>query len=297
MSASSRSGLRAFGHALRAALQWRLLLLWILAMLIPTAIVALPLWASLRHLLDHSVHSTQWATHFDALAMSDVYIHARGLSGVAVVSLIATLLLSPLLTGMAVTAARASRKSEFGEPTFGEPAFGELLRGAAHAYWPLLRLLLLALLPFGAAAAIGAVGLVFVTGLATHSVLQTQADNNRQIVVIVLAVLLALAHAVVESGRAQFAVDPSLRSAWRALWRGAGVVLRRPFATFGMYVGVSCVGYALALGLAILRVRTTAVGWSGFILALALTQLITAALAWQRTARLFALMDVARTRS
>ena len=283
MTANRRVGFSTFVHASSAALQWRLLLLWIIAMLIPTAIVALPVWSRLGALLDHSVHSAEWAKHFDALAMTDVYDLTRGFTGVSVMALIATLLLSPLLTGMAVTAARAPRS----------PSFRELLRGGAREYWPMLRLLLWALLPFGVAAIVGLIGIVFASVFAVRSVLQSQADTAIQVATIALVVLLVLAHAAVESGRAQFAADPALRSAWRALWRGSSVMLRRPFATFGMYVGISVVGYLLALLLAMLRVRTTAVGFPGFIVAMVLTQLITAALAWQRTARLFALTALA----
>jgi hypothetical protein len=285
MIANRRVGFATCMRASRAALQWRLLLLWIVAMLIPTAIVAVPVWSKLGALLDHSVHSGEWARHFDALAMTDVYGMTRGFTGVSVMSLIATLLLSPSLTGMAVTAVRAPRS----------PSFGELLRGGARAYWPMLRLLLWALLPFGVAAIVGAIGFAFAYVFSTRAVLESQADAAMWIAGVFTAMLLLLAHAMVESGRAQFAADPTLRSAWRALWRGIDTLLRRPFATFGMYVGVSVVGYALALLLAMLRVRTTAVGFTGFLAAMALTQLITAALAWQRTARLFALTELART--
>jgi len=128
--------------------------------------------------------------------------------------------------------------------------------------------------------------------LASKLELQSQADAAAQVAIVLLIALLLLAHATVESGRAQFAADPALRSARRALWRGIRMLLRRPFATFGMYVGVSVVGYAVALLIGALRVRTIAVGWSGFIVAMVLTQLITAALAWQRTARLFALTEL-----
>ena len=285
MTANRRVGFEAFVRASRAALQWRLLLLWIVALQIPTALVALPVWSRLGGLLDHSVHSAEWARHFDALAMSDVYGLTRGFASVSVIAMIATLLLSPLLTGMAVTAAQSVRN----------PSFRELLHGGAHSYWPMLRLSLWALLPFGAAAIAGAIGILVAFGFALRSVLQSQADAAIRTATIALIALLLLVHATVESGRAQFAADPALRCAWRALWRGIVTILRRPLATFGLYVGTSTVGYALVLALGMLRVRTTAVGFSGFIAAMALTQLITAALAWQRTARLFALTGVARS--
>lgn len=264
-------------------MQWRLALLWIIAMLIPTAMVTVPIWSWLSGLLDHSVHSAEWAQHFDALAMSDVYGLAPGFMGVSVMSLIATLLLSPLLTGMTVTVVRAPHS----------PSFRELLHGGLCEYWPMLRLMLCALLPFGIAIAVGSGGFALASAFSSKAVLQSQADTAQRTAIIVLVALLVLAHATVESARAQFAADPALRSAWRALWRGAVVMLRRPFATFGLYMSVSIVGYLLVLLLAMLRVRTPAVGFSGFMAATALTQLMTAALVWQRTARLFALTALA----
>jgi hypothetical protein len=285
MNAIGRSGMRALVHALWAALQWRLLLLWIVAMSIPTAIVAMPIWSRLGNLLDHSVHSAEWARQFDALAASDVVAQLGGLTSVSVLSVIVTLLLSPLLTGMAVTAIRAPRSV----------SFGELLHGGASEYWPLFRLLLWAALPFGIAAIIGVVALAFAIVYGSGSILQSQADSALHAATIALVVLLVLAHAMVELGRAQLAADPELRSGRRALGRGIGVLMRRPFSALGIYVVVSILGYLLVLLLAMLRVRTTANDFSGFIAATVLTQSITVAIAWQRTARLFALTDLVRT--
>ena len=284
MNAIRRTGMGALVHALWAALQWRLLLLWIVAMSIPTAIVALPIWSRLGNLLDHSVHSAEWARQFDALAASDVFAQFGGLGGASIVSVLVTLLLSPLLTGMAVTAVRAPRS----------PSFRELLHGGACEYWPMFRLLLWAALPFGIAAILGGVALGFAAMYGSESILQSQADLATNAAMIVLVVLLVLAHAMVELARAQLAADPEMRSATRALGRGIGVLLRRPFSALGIYVVVSILGYLLVLLLAMLRVRTTPADFSGFIAATALTQLITMAVAWQRTARLFALTDLVR---
>lgn len=281
-------GLGALFGAMGAAIQWRLWLVWILAMLLPTLIIALPLRTMLGGFLDHSVHASAWARHFDALAMGDVIVgagrNAMGLPGASSAALLVTLLLSPFLTGMVVAAARLPRSA----------TMGELVHGGVSEYWRMFRLMLWALLPFGVAFVVGSIAMKAAGNHADMAVLQSAADRGNHIAQIVMGVLLVVAHAMVESGRAQFAADPQLRSATRAFFRGAGIVFRRPLATFGLYLGVSIVGYVLVLLLGMWRIRTDAVGAVGFLLALLLSQLIVVVLAWQRTARLFALAEVAR---
>lgn len=286
---NKRTGMGAFFGALGAALQWRLLLLWIAVMALPTAIVALPLWKTLGDLLDHSVHAGAWAQQFDAMMAGDTIIsiarHGAWMGGASLGAMIVTLLLaSPFLSGMVVTASRQSRSL----------GFGELVHGGITEYWRMLRLLLWALVPFAIAVMLSGMAMGAAKKHAEAAVLQSSADNGHLIATIVTIVLVVLAHAMVESARAQFAADPALRSATRALGRGIGMLLRRPLATLGMYLGVSIIGYVLAFVLGMLRMRTDAVGLFGVIAALVLAQLIVAALAWQRTARIFALTAVAR---
>ena len=45
---SRRGGLGAALAALKSSLQWRIVLLWILATLVPTLLVATPLWLALQ---------------------------------------------------------------------------------------------------------------------------------------------------------------------------------------------------------------------------------------------------------
>lgn len=283
-----QAGIGAFIGAMGAALQWRLLLLWLLVMALPTAIVALPLWKTLGGLLDYSVHATALAHTFDTLPMGDVITqvgrHGDWLAGSNLGAIVVALLASPFLTGMVVTAARAPRSL----------TFGELMHGGLSEYWRLLRLMLWALLPFGVALAIAGAASGMAAKHAAAAVLESSAASGHRVAMIVTIVLLVLAHAMVESGRAQLAAEPLLRSATRAFFRGVGMLLRRPLATLGMYLGTSVIGYAIVLGLGMLRIRTDAVGVFGFIAALVLAQLIVVVLAWQRTARLFALAAVAR---
>lgn len=101
-----------------AAMQWRLLLVWVVLLLIPTAVVSLPLWKSLGGLLDHSVHAPAWAQSFHAEMFSDV-IRQMGknhdwLNGAGLAGLVITALLLPLLHGMVVASGRSGRTLGFG---------------------------------------------------------------------------------------------------------------------------------------------------------------------------------------
>lgn len=286
----TRVGVGAFGRALGAALQWRLLLLWVVVMWIPTLIVGIPLANVLGGLLNHSAYASDLAHHFDGMIMGDLIMrlarHSSGLKGASQAALIATLLLSPFLTGMVVAAARASRRL----------GFGELVHGGVGEYWRLFRLMLWALIPFGVAVALGLVAMRVADRHAAHAVLESRADLGDHVALVVFVVLFVLAHVIVESGRGHLAASPGLRSATRALWRGTTLLARRPLATLGMYLGTSVIGYAIVWGLGMLRIRSDAVGIGGIVATWLLTQLIVIVIAWQRTARVFALASVARTR-
>lgn len=58
--------------AARAALQWRLLLLWLACLLLPAALAALPVWMLLARELDHSVHVPALARALDMIALTDL---------------------------------------------------------------------------------------------------------------------------------------------------------------------------------------------------------------------------------
>ena len=83
---SRSNGFAAVFSGMRTAVQWRLLLLWLLIMLIPVALVALPLWRMLSGLLDASVHSAQWASGFRSSAMAGDGSDARASRHLAAVA-------------------------------------------------------------------------------------------------------------------------------------------------------------------------------------------------------------------
>lgn len=281
------SGVRALGRGIRNALQWRLLLLWALILLLPTAIVALPLWSQLGELLDHSIYASAWAQQMSGLAATDVFVQIgrsdTALSTTSNVAMLLALLLSPLLTGMVIASGRAGR-------TLG---FGGLLQGGIHEYGRMLRSLLWAILPLGIAFAVGAGALALADKRADEAILQSTADTWSLIAWIVFGVVFVIAHASVEAGRAQFIADPALRSAIRGWWRGFRQLLRRPLSTLGIYLAVSVIGYVLVLLLTMLRIRMDGDDLLMFTLAFLVTQLGVMVLAWMRSARLFGLAAVA----
>lgn len=283
-----RVGWGALPKALWAALQWRVMLIWIVLMALPTAISALPVGRALGAFLDHSVHVDALAHKFDGLLMGDALTllgrYNTGLSGAQTAAIIVTLLLSPFLTGVVVTAVRAPRRA----------TLGELMHGGLGQYWRMLRLMLWSLIPYVIAIVVGTVALRIASSHAATAVFESVADRGYLIARIVLVVLLVLAHVIMESSRAQIAADAHLRSATLAFGRGMAMLVRRPLATLGLYLGTSIIGYVLAGLVGMLRIRVDAVGVGGYIAAILLAQLIVVILAWQRTARIGALAMVAQ---
>ena len=288
-SNARRTDVGAVLRAPLAAMQWRLLLLWLVFLLLPTAVAALPLWQALADLLDHSVHATAWAGHFDTLVFGDVMTSlADGRAwfhGSMVLALVLALLLGPFLSGMTVAAGRAGR-------TLG---LGQLIQSGVIEYGRMFRMLLWSLLPYAIAVGVGAMLFGVAHKQGEQAVLQSVADRFGHIALWVLVVLFVLAHAIVESARAAFIADAGLRSATRALGRGFLQLLRRPLGTLLSYLVIGAIGYGIAFALGVGRLHTTAVGTGGFLLALLLAELAVLVVGWTRVARLFALAEVGRS--
>jgi len=286
---SRRVDLGALATAPFAAMQWRLLLLWMLALLLPTVIAALPLLQVLGGLLDHSVHARRWASQFDGVMFSDVapaLLHQQGvLHGAALASLLLTLLLLPWLNGMVVASGRAGR-------TLG---FAALLQGGLTEYGRMFRLLLWSLLPYAVAGYLMQMGWNHADDRSDAVVLESQAMAAQHMAWWLSGVALLIAQAWVESARAAFIADVGLRSATVAMLRGLVQLVRRPFSTVFTYVLVTAIGFAIVMALGLARVRMLAVGTDGLLFGFLLSQLIVVALGWMRIARLFALADVARS--
>ena len=292
MSATSTtraSGLTLTMRASRAALQWRLLLLWLGLLLIPTVVAIIPLWRTLSASLDQAVHAAALAHKLDLMTLADLIANTErngaAISQAAIAGIILTLLLSPLLSGRVVTAARAPAPA----------GFGPLLTGAFSEYGRMLRMLLWSIVPLGVALAIGAGALKLADKHAAKAILEADADLARHLALLVTGLLFLLACATLDAGRAALAIDRRRTSAVKAWWRGLGMLRRRPLACLAIYLVITMLGLALYALLGVARLNLAAPGPLAIVAGLLVTQLAALVLAWMRSARLFALIDVKRS--
>lgn len=286
---ASRQGMaRSIGAAARNALQWRLLLLWALLLLLPTLASTLPVWQLLGDALDQSPQAASLARVLDMTAVSDLMqVYKRYNTAVgngALVALLLTLLMSPLLSGMTIAAARAPQRL----------GLGGLLGGGMLEYGRLLRMLLWSSIPLGAAFVLGGLAAAPLRSLGNNAILESTANNASLAGTLVMGLFLVLAHATVDAGRAVLAADRRKTSAVRAWGEGVLLVVRRPVAALGAYIVITVAGLLLAGVVALVRVRVAPVEGLSFWGALVLTQLGVMAVAWMRAARLFALIALVR---
>ncbi len=276
-------------NAARAALQWRLLLVWLGAVLLPALLLALPVWSTLSELLNHSVRAPELAHALDLVALADVMGELRrnnvGLQTGGLAALAATLLLSPFLTGMTTTAGRAQETARF----------AELFAGGLAEYPRMFRMLLWSIVPLGVALAIGGALAEAAGKYALGATLESDASTWTMAANIVTAMLLLLANLTLDAGRAQLAIDRRRSSAVKAWWWGLKLLLRRPGAMLGAYTVLTVGGLLLAGLLAVARLQVAGSNALLLVAAFVLAQLIALAVAWMRAARLFALMTVSAT--
>lgn len=276
--------------ALRPVLQWRLALLWLLGLLLPALVATLPVWLMFGAAFNRTVDAASYATRLDLVAIADLGNlfpeHGSAIGSGGLVALVLTLLLSPLLTGAAISAARAPAPL----------GFAALAAGGMREYGRLLRMMVWALLPLGVAALLGAAAMGAAEDHAAQAVLESSAANAGLAAAIVAGLLLLLAHATLDAGRAVLALDRRRTSAVLAWCSGLALLARRPLATLGLYFGVTLLGLGLAALLAVARLNLPALGAGSFLGGLLLAQLAVLALVWMRCARLFGLMALARPR-
>jgi hypothetical protein len=225
------------------------------------------------------------------LAIADLATSARerfmpAIGSGGMVALALTLLLSPLLAGMTIHAARATRR----------PGFIDLLAGGAQEYARMFRMLVWSVVPLAIAGIVAGIAFKLAGMSAEKAILESDAEHASHIAMIVSAVVFALVHATIDAGRALLANERRRRSAIVAWWGGVKLMLRRPFSLLGVYVVVTGIGLGVAALLALARLHVPALGAGGTIGAFLLTQLAVVVLGWMRSARLFALMALVRAR-
>jgi len=288
MNAMTSFGIgRAIGESLGFAAQWRVWLVWIITLAIIAFFGVAPLQSSLASLLDHTPDATRLAQSFNMRELGGLFsglsVHGAAISTAFLASLIVTALLSPWLTGVAITAARGQ----------SAPRFVELVQGGLSEYPRQLRLLLWGLVVYGLAFVVFGGIRHWAGERAEHAVLESVAERGSLIANLVGAIAVLLAHLSLESARAFLVVRPNDGGALRAWWRAVKLIVRRPVASVSVYLAVLLVGLLVAAIIAIVRVRVAPIGWSWVIVAALLTQLTVLALAWARVARLRALAHLA----
>jgi hypothetical protein len=273
--------LAVLSSACRRALQWRLLLLWLLAEALPLVLAILPLWAAIADKLDESPLARRVVEDFDASLYADVWtslLRDRGPAGAAGASIVLVLLL-PWLSGTLLTAARDSER----------PDLASLVRGGVAEYGRMARLWLWSLLLLGLAAA-GGKGLL---GLADRRVAKLVLAGDAEHLLLAarggVLVLFLLVHTTVDATRAQLALEPQRRSVVIAWWRACVRLVCRPIH-LAFYLIITFAGLSLTALFVYARLRIPAVGGLGFSSAFLLGELGTAALVWMRCARVFALV-------
>jgi hypothetical protein len=268
---------------LRAALDWRLLLAWTLAMLVPTLIATRPLADALGELVDHVPKPL--ADKLGDVLMLDSFFHLapawEAMRGALMFSALVTLLLSPFLAGLAVTAYADAPATFF-----------TLVGGAAARYGRMFRLMLVSLIPYAIAGGVMAMTFGISGKHAEKALLASSATTMSRLALVASVVALMLAQLTVEAARAQFAADPALRSALRAWGRGVKMVAANPVAALGRYLLPTLLSLVVAFIVTCIRIRV------GFVpIAFLITQLAVATIGWGRAARIFALAPLVRPRA
>ncbi|MFT4257792.1 MAG: hypothetical protein QM599_12695 [Pseudoxanthomonas sp.] len=291
MSKHRPNGFSALFSGLKAALQWRPLLWWALALGLPALLATLPIWASLNAQFAHSVHAPDIAAGRDLSLLLDGFVALYGDGALAadfgtLAAIAVTLLLSPWLTGMVVATQRAGKHLKL----------GELAHGGLAEYWRMFRLLLWSLLPLGVAVGLGAAALSAADKLTAAAILKSEVARAGNVALAVAALLFVFAHSTVEAARGWLGAEAGLRSIFRAWWRGLKLVLRRPLATLVVYIGSSAAGYLLAALFGWWRLRGDGAGIAAFLFGWLLTQCVVVALAWGRIARLHGFNALAQGR-
>jgi hypothetical protein len=281
---------RLLRRSFRRALQWRFLLFWLLLVALPTACALFPVWRFLHHHLGHSVLAQRVGGALDSRVVADLVKQltetraGNSLEAGAVAGAVVAIFCMPMGAGAALALARAE------EPL----RFDGLLAAAAQHYGRMFRMLLVALVPLGLAAA-GAAGLSRAAAKAAeHAVLESQALRYAQLAAAAAFVLFFVAQATVDAGRAAFATDPQRRSAWLALWSGARLLMRRPWRMMLASAAPLLIASIAAAFVLWLRLRLRQAGPGSLAVAFLLAEVAVAAVGWNRAARLIALTELMR---
>jgi len=280
--------LPGFGAALRAGLRWRLILLWILVTSVSTACLALPIGQLLANAMDHSVHASEWAQRLDVLMIFDMGYAQQNvmpaIAGAGESAALVLFILLPFLNGAFIASSRAVSPIKL----------GELIRESLRQYWPMFRMMFMALIPLAIAGVVEWATMKGVKHYGVHAILASDVNHLKWAAVVASLIVFAWASASVDAGRAFLALNPNKRSAIKAWWRGLKLVVVHPLRSLVLYVAVTAIAAILLALVAAFRLHMSATSFWGFLFALLITQLLVAVTAWMHYARQFGMLELAR---
>jgi hypothetical protein len=269
-------------HAARSALQWRLFVLWMVALLLPTLVFAIPFFQLFSAQFDFSADAAALARHLDFDNLDDLvslFQQQKIMSQAEPVAVALALAILPWLSGVTLAAVRATAPL----------GFAAMTRAGFSDYWRMLRMSLWSLIPLAIAMAIG-MGLgKAVEQYGEHATIEANVDNLRHLTQFISFLVLLIAQLTVEAARAQLALDSRLRSGLRAWFRGLKLLRRNPGATFVTFLLLTIAGGIVLSIFAVVRINLAAIGPLGLALAFIVAELIVVTVAWMKSARLFAL--------
>jgi hypothetical protein len=193
-------------------------------------------------------------------------------------------LFAPVLAGAALVVAASDAR----------PKLSALLSGAAGYYPRLLRMQLAALIPLGAAGALGAAVFAWASRVSDHATSEAATHTSGRIAWLLTIVAVFLAQLVIDAGRARLAAEPVRRSALFALGAGVKLIVKRPLRTLSVGLSSTVVALGVAAVLLVIRQQIAQSSGAAVLLAFLIAQLAVASIAWGHAAKLCGLVEIAR---
>jgi hypothetical protein len=276
----------SFGKAARRGGDWRYLLVFLVGVMLPSALLFLPVKSFLGGLFDTSPRAEALLRTLDSSAFLEVLKQSGepGTEGIGVgfqAALLVAALLAPVLAGAVVHLARTSETT----------GFRSLLGAAGELYPRMLRMAVVSVLPLGIAGGLIAAVMHFTSDATAKSVLESSADHLSLASKAVAVLLVWLANVTVDAGRAHFAAQPERKSAFLAWWSGVKLTARHPLDVLGLCLGTTLLGVGLAAFVTAIRLRVPQSGAGSIALGFLLAQLAVLPLAWGRATRVVGMAD------
>jgi hypothetical protein len=262
--------------AIARGAEWRYLVLFVAALLVPTVVALMPLLHFLQELFDANPRSAELATSLDSSSLVDLVRQLGEPAGASSMmpavhgALLVALLLAPVLSSLAAALASLDEGVRF----------GPLLARSADFYPRMLRIAFTSVLPLGVALALAALFFNLAEKSGASALTEASAERASLLSTLGAALLLWVANVTVEAGR--------------AFWSGVKLTVRRPLQVFGRSLLTGALGFLLAAVITAVRVRVPQAGMGAVTFAFVLAQLAVAAIGWGRASRLAALVDVIR---